>query len=313
MLALGSGVAVTVRPALFPLVLFLDLWMLGYHHVVATFTRFAFDRSSFRRHRFLAAGLPALVAAGVGLVLAVWGVAGVTTAYFYGQWYHYLRQSHGLERAYARKGGGGRFAPWVLHLTAAAGLLVRCAQAPPTFLGLTVYWLPVPAAVAWITGAAAVAAIVAWLAAGRGSAAHSLYVVTHVAVFAAGYVLIDDVTHGWLVVNVWHNAQYLLFVWLYHANRFRDGVDPEHPRLSALAQPRNAPLYVLVCLALTAALYLPLQVWGNDVWLGGAPLALVAFQWLNFHHYAADARLWKLRDPVVRRHLGLTAEGVGAA
>ncbi|MGH6921619.1 MAG: hypothetical protein ACREJ0_28440, partial [Geminicoccaceae bacterium] len=35
-LALGSGAIVVVRPNLFGFVLFLDLWLLGYQHVVAT-------------------------------------------------------------------------------------------------------------------------------------------------------------------------------------------------------------------------------------------------------------------------------------
>ncbi len=70
---------------------------------------------------------------------------------------------------------------------------------------------------------------------------------SHFTVFFVGYVLIDDLNHGWLVINVWHNAQYIVFVWMYNANRFKDGVDPGAKFLSTLSQERNAWLYFLVC------------------------------------------------------------------
>ena len=51
--ALAAGVAVVVEPYWFWPILFLDVWLLGYTHVVSTFTRLAFDRESFRQHRLL--------------------------------------------------------------------------------------------------------------------------------------------------------------------------------------------------------------------------------------------------------------------
>src|SRR5687767_7401682 len=58
-LAAAAVVAVDMR--LFPLLLAADLWLLGYHHVVATYTRLAFDRHTLRANRFLAVDLLALV------------------------------------------------------------------------------------------------------------------------------------------------------------------------------------------------------------------------------------------------------------
>src|SRR5947208_11474112 len=51
--AIAVSLLVVAQPRLFPLVLVVDMWLLGFHHVVSTFTRLAFDKESFRAHRFL--------------------------------------------------------------------------------------------------------------------------------------------------------------------------------------------------------------------------------------------------------------------
>ena len=64
-LALACGVLVAQDPRFFAPLLLLDLWLLGYPHVVATGTRLCFDRESLRRSCFLLFGLPPLVLLGV--------------------------------------------------------------------------------------------------------------------------------------------------------------------------------------------------------------------------------------------------------
>ena len=56
--ALASGTIVVARPIWFPIVLFLDLWLLGYHHVVSTFTRLSFDKESLARIAFWSSCCP---------------------------------------------------------------------------------------------------------------------------------------------------------------------------------------------------------------------------------------------------------------
>ena len=60
-LALASGIIVLINPTLFPIILMLDVWFLGYHHVVSTFTRLCFDKESARQHRLLIYQLPLIV------------------------------------------------------------------------------------------------------------------------------------------------------------------------------------------------------------------------------------------------------------
>ena len=110
--ALASGVLVMVEPRLFWPVLMADLWLLGYPHVIATWTRIAMDGEGFARHRFLALGLPVPVLLGTLALAAFVGFWAVATIYLYWQWFHYTRQSWGIIRAYGRKAGsGGRLGP----------------------------------------------------------------------------------------------------------------------------------------------------------------------------------------------------------
>ena len=317
-IALASGALVYQSPGLFPIILFLDLWLLGYHHVVSTFTRLTFDRDSLREHRFLVTGLPILVVGGV--LLGAWVTGGwvLSTTYLYWQWFHYTRQSYGLERAYRRKttgtaAGGEKMARWALYLLPLWGILHRSYQAPELFLGVELRVIPVPR---WLLIASALAAILAlsgWLAqvaralwAGHALQAHTLYFVSHVIVFSFGYLIIEEIDHGWLVINIWHNAQYILFVWLFNSNRFRDGVEPRARLLSYLSQKSRWPYYFLFCLGISSVLYFGLdrtvQAFDSRVTL---PLFLVVYQAINFHHYVVDGVIWKLRKKPLRETLDL--------
>ena len=89
---------------------------------------------------------------------------------------------------------------------------------------------------------------------------HTLYVLSHVVITVVSYVAISEVTRGWLLINIWHNAQYLLFVWAHNAREFRVGVDPARPLLSRLS-----------------------------------PVVLIGHMAVNFHHYLVDAVIWRSR------------------
>lgn len=306
-IALLSGAVVVARPDLFVIVFFLDLWLLGYQHVIATFTRIAFDAESFRKHRFLVTGLPLIV---VPLVFAVGMTAGaivITTVYFYWQAFHYTRQSYGIARAYARKSGN---APLVrpkldfllLYGLPLWGVLHRSHQSPEKFLGLDIFFVPIPAVVSQAAGVAAIGVIGWWLGTqirqlrqGSLTASYSLYMASHVAIFVSGYVLTKNVDHGWLIVNVWHNAQYLLFVWLFNNKTFGNTPEQDERFISALSRRENAVRYFLVTFAISTLSYAALYALAAL-----PPLETIAFlflisQAINFHHYLVDGVIWKRR------------------
>lgn len=321
-LALLAGAAVASQPALFPLIVFLDLWLLGYHHVISTFTRLAFDRDSFKEHRFLVLGLPPLVLFGVIATCLAVGAWILPTTYLYWQWFHYMRQSYGISRIYRRKANQSsvvddRLTQGMLYLIPIWGILYRSHQSPDQFLWMDLKTLPVPFWIVAIAGAASLLTICCWglrqlqmLLQGQLPLAHSLYILSHTTIFLTGYLLIPDISQGWLVVNIWHNAQYILLVWMFNNNRFKSGVDVRHRFLSSISQTKKAHAYFLVCLAISTTIYVALYVVLTNAaalltLAATTPLVLIAYQTINFHHYIVDALIWKVRKMPLRQNLGI--------
>jgi hypothetical protein len=310
-LALASGLLAALVPALFLPILLLDLWLLGYHHVVATYTRLCFDKKSFAEHQALVLWLPLGVVVVVIALFLAFGAWALATIYLYWQWFHYTRQSWGIANAYRRK-AGDRAIPTprldlaAMYLLPLWGILYRSHQAPETFLGLELRVIPVPGLLVDVVGIAALIALALWAATrimawrnGRLPLAHTAYVASHFVIFYVGYIGIEQINPGWLVLNVWHNAQYVLFVWLFNTNRFRSGVDPQARFLSTISQPKNAWRYFGSCLAISTLIYGAIQV---AVPLG---VVVIVYQTINFHHYIVDALIWKLRRKNLQRDLGI--------
>ena len=317
--ALGSTALVIWKPVLFPLVLMIDMWLLGFHHVISTFTRLIFDVDSFRTHRFLVIWLPLIVLGGVVGLVTLFGGWILPTVYFYWQWFHYTRQSYGIAQIYRRKAEAAQEEPaWlkhaVIYLLPLWGILERSWQQPTEFVRMPLKMIPVPGIIVQIVAFLSVATLICWLGRqviawyqGRLPVAYTLYILSHIAVFAVGYLIVNDMTYGWLTVNVWHNAQYILLVWMYNNNRFKNGVDPRHRFLSTLSQPRWAAVYFFVCVAISTTFYVALQGIPMLLGISAVTLTFVVYQTINFHHYIVDGIIWKVRRPALQRTLGIAS------
>lgn len=321
--AITTGLVVTARPGLFWPILILDLWLLGYHHVIATYTRLAFDRESFREHRALVLYLPLAVMAGVTAIALSAGLWLLVSVYLYWQWFHYTRQSEGISKAYAgrardRDTGNPRLARLAFYAVPIAGILNVSARAPERFLFMPVKTLPVPDWLAFAAVIAAAGLCGLWLAEqlrilarGRLAPAYFGYMASHFAIFSVAYIGLSEINYGWLAVNLWHNAQYILFVWLFNNRRFNGKVDPQRVLLSTISQDRRFPLYIAACLTLSTVVYtlmegLGVDALGNALGVSTAVATVIIYQTLNFHHYVVDSLIWKLRKPALRSKLGLT-------
>lgn len=318
-MAVATGALVSHYPAWFLPILTFDLWFLGYHHVISTYTRLCFDRKSAAEHRWHLTVLPALVIA--ASLAAVWafGLWVIVSIYFYWQWWHYTRQSWGISRAYRGKDKAalyedGRLDQAIFYALPVLGILYRSFQDPGAFIGLDLKVVPIPgfavdvalAATLTLLGIWAYRRVQAWRQ-GRLAAAHTLYMLSHFAIFWVGYVAIADISHGWLAINMWHNAQYILFVWMFNTRRFKDGPDPEARFLSYISQPQRLALYLVSCIAITGVVY-----WGvlravDWLFFAGLSATIVLYQIVNFHHYVVDSRIWKVRSAPIRRTLELEA------
>lgn len=317
-LGLLSGAVVASWPALFVPVVMLDMWLLGYHHVMATFTRTAFDRESFRANRFFLVWLPPIVLASTIATAFVLGDWTLATVYFYWQWLHYTRQSYGVARIYRRRAGDQAMqTDWsenaVIYGVPLWGILHRSAQGPDTFLNLPIRTVPVPFEVVELAGFAALAAVLVWAwrqyqawREGRLAGAYALYMVSHIAVFAAGYVLIEQVNFGWLTINVWHNAQYIVLVWMANVNRFKAAPAGQSGFMAWLSQEQRWPTYFLICFGISTAFYAVMQGGLNVLGLTAVTATLIAYQTMNFHHYIVDTFIWKVRKPKLQAQFGIT-------
>jgi hypothetical protein len=320
LIAIASGILVASNPELFVPVVMIDLWLLGYHHVISTYTRLAFDAQSFREHRALVVYLLPAVAAGVVLLALLFGPWIVATTYLYWQWWHYTRQSEGISKAYAAKSRDRDFGhPFVRRATFYAvpllSILTISQRSPDEFLFFPVRTLPIPATVVQAVGAVTVVLLILWTidqyrAYRRGKLArpYVAYVFSHFLVYYVAYIYLKEINYGWLTINIWHNLQYILFVWLYNNRRF--GQSDERGLLARLSQNRRFPLYFASCFAISTLIYAFIDTFvtgtvGAWLALSATTAALIIYQTINFHHYIVDSLIWKLRKPKLQKTLGI--------
>jgi hypothetical protein len=308
---LAASALVTANTGLFTILLIADLWLLGYHHVIATYTRLAFNAQSLRRNRFLAIDLLLLVI-GASLVVAMTaGAWAIASAFLYLQWFHYMRQGYGIARMYFRVTPQGRqqgardwATDFVIYLVPIYGIAARSASMGDRFLGLPVRTIVLPDPVIMLLGILAVSSVVVWIGRTvRGAVtdtvdlAYTFFVVSHMAMFVMAYLVIPDVNAGWLCINVWHNLQYVLVVWMTNAKQYAGGIDPAARLLSQISQPGRVVAYFATCLGITTAVYLTLRQFTVLVLGGGLAVTVGIYMGINFHHYVVDALIWKRRKP----------------
>jgi hypothetical protein len=323
-IAVATGFTVVWKPDLFLGVLAADLWILGYHHVIATYTRLAFDRESFLEQKaLLLYALPAV--AGVVLILVVafdpWLVP---TIYLYWQWWHYTRQSEGISKAYLAKNRNkcNDRNPWLtraaFYSVPVTGILAVSNRAPGQFLFFPLKTLPVAdlvvdaafGATAILLSAWLISQVRAWIA-GKFAVSYVLYILSHHLIYFLAYIYIEEINYGWLTINIWHNAQYIMFVWMYNNRRFGGQVDPESRFLSTISQNGRILLYLATCLTISTAIYFVISSYlatalSTAFAMTTTAIALIIYQTINFHHYIVDSMIWKLRKSKLRTNLQLT-------
>jgi hypothetical protein len=304
---LATALVVTTDPRLYPFLLVADLWLLGYHHVVATYTRLAFDTQSLRRNRVLAVDLliaVTLLTIGVAMTAGAWVIA---SAFLYLQWFHYMRQGRGIARMYyqatpdgQRPGSRDLAADFVIYLVPIYGIAERTSMMGDTFLGLPVKVVVLPESVVMLLGILATAAVLTWAVKSMRAAMnetldlpYTAFIVSHIGIFLVAYTLVGDVNAGWLAINVWHNLQYVLVVWMSNAKRYEAGIDPSARFLSRLSQPGRVTMYFACCLAITTIVCALLDQFTVLALGRGLAITLGVYMAISFHHYIVDALIWK--------------------
>lgn len=288
-------------------VAFINIWFLSYHHVISTYTRIAFDKKSVQENKFLVLALPPLVLAVTYAVYNVFGGLIIATVYFYWQWFHYTRQSYGISRYYLFSSGkpsAKLLSPIntvALYAVPVTGILYRSWQDNKTFLSMDLWNFPIPFEVVAISAVIAVLLLInqayRWWKLYQNNElnpSYASFMISHNLMFFVGFILIENINIGWLAINVWHNMQYILFVWLQNNKKFKNGIDNEHPAISKLSQDGKMLSYMLACVIITIFIY---NVWLSAITIVdhffSLQLAAVLFMSLNFHHYIVDGIIWK--------------------
>jgi hypothetical protein len=306
--ALAAAGLITILPVAAGFVLLADSWLLGYPHVVATFVRLAPDQATAARHRFLLVVLPMIILGATALVAIGGGIGVVVTIYFFWQWYHTLRQSWGISQLYRRRSTVAvrerpELTQGLFVLVALWGMLHVASKGLDFFLvpSLPMYVPQVPVWAAQTVGIFAVSGLIWWTAsrlrewmAGELPIAHTLFSASHYVIFIVGYVLMGDITGGWVVTNIWHTAQYLMLVWLFNQNMVSHGSPGRKGWYFRLTRNNSAALYFTLCLVAALPVYVLLntsQIWGPTAFL----LTVIVNQTINFHHFIVDAVIWRKR------------------
>ena len=304
----AAAAASLASPGLFGVLLLADLWLLGYHHVVAAYQRLASNAEALGRNRFLACDLLLLLTAatvGLALVAGSWVAA---TAFLHFQWFRYMRQGHSVARMYFRATPEGQVAgirdipaDLVIYLVPIYALAVRSAAMGDLFLNLPVRTMVLPNEAIVALGFAATIAVAMWalqtgaaFARGTLDALYAGFVLSHAAMFLVAYVAIEDVNTGWLAVDVWHNIQYMLVLWM-KQTRNAGGVDMSATTIESPGPSARTSLYFLSCLTIATAVYVAL---GRFVFAvgGGMAIAFGIYIGINAHHYIVDGVIWKRRS-----------------
>ena len=322
LIAIATGFLVTYDNNLFLPVLAADLWILGYHHVIATYTRLAFDRQSFSEHKGLIIYLLPAVALAVIALTALGGAWVISTVYLYWQWWHYTRQSEGISKAYARKSvdkelGNPLILRAAFYAVPLTGILALSARSPAQFLYFPLRTLPVAEIIVSAAMLTTVALLIMWgleqyKAYRRGKLAvpYVVYVISHFTIYYFAYIYFEEINYGWLTVNFWHNAQYILFVWLFNNRRFDGKTSESQKFLSTISQTGRFWLYIATCLTISTLIYFLITSYLSDAistafTLTATMTGLIIYQTINFHHYIVDSLIWKLRKPKMQKTLGL--------
>ena len=311
-LALGllAAAVVTSNPALYAAVVVADLWFLGYHHVVSTYTRLGFSSRSLRRNRFLAVDLLVVIVLATMALAFTAGAWIVASAFLYLQWFHYMRQGYGISRMYFRSTPEGQVAgardlvaDAVIYVVPIFAIAHRSMTMGDMFLAMPIKTVAPPQAVVTMLAVIAAVTVGAWfvrfglrVAAGDADLRYEGFIFSHVVIFLAAYVWMADANVGWLAINIWHNLQYVLVVWMVNVKRYGGRVDADEPLLSRISQPGRPVTYFVCCLLITTLVYLVLNRFTVLVLGGGLAATLGIYMGINFHHYIVDALIWKRRS-----------------
>lgn len=251
-------------PESFTALFLLNIWLLSLPHTFATFTRK--DRRT-KKEMTLTLGLLAVFFMSVIGFASVAGLVALNSLYFYWQQFHYGKQNYGLAvlKSEGKRSKADQLFYLAIVLMALIGLHANGVQ---SFFGYVLY-APFRIEVSVLAVFIVMALTTFCFCLLRPQ--QSKDAVGHTLIFSFAYLYCEHFAVGWLLLNVFHNLQYLTLM------------TGHEERLSFLILPA----------CLTVVVY-GMQYFGlSGLILFTIPLGLGLMMTLNFTHYTLDGLIWK--------------------
>jgi hypothetical protein len=251
-------------PTSFNILFLINIWLFSLPHTFSTFTRG--DRRT-TKHIALVAALMVIF---LGTIITISNISGLVflySLYFYWQQFHYGKQNFGLASWGASEAPNFLDKSFYLIIIGLSlfGLLNNGHQSFFGYVLYTPFTLFIPKLSIFTSMMVLTATYIFFR---PKQLKHAL---SHTLIFSFAYLYCEHFALGWLLLNVFHNLQYLKFMKNYEA-RFS---------------------FILAPVALTLMLYiLQFHILKGFI-LFSLPLSLALMLALNFTHYSLDGMIWK--------------------
>lgn len=257
-------------PASFNTLFLVNIWLFSFPHTFSTFTRN--DRRSVKQIA-LTVALLLLFLISILTLSNVSGMVVLYSFYFFWQQFHYGKQNFGLSMWKNSDAPNMWDKTFYLGIVALS-LIGLLGDGPQSFFGYALY-SPFNGTISKLAIFATMAATTAlYICLRPKQITHAL---SHTLIFSFAYLYCEHFALGWLLLNIFHNLQYLKFMKSYEQ------------KLSFLWVP----------FLLTVGLYLVQFHVLKGFILFSLPLSLGLMLALNFTHYTLDGLIWK-KNRVIR-------------
>lgn len=251
-------------PPSFNVLFLINIWVFSLPHTFSTFTRS--DRRSGR-----SIGLTILLLSvflvGIITALNISGMVALYSFYFYWQQFHYGKQNLGV--AMKETGSRSVFIDKIFYLgvvfLSLMGLFTGGAQ---SFFGYVLY-SPIDHGLSKVSLFLVIMLLTILYVFIRPK--QRLHAVSHSFIFSFSYLYCEHFAVGWLIMNVFHNLQYLKFMNSFEKNKS----------------------FILWPIGLTVILYLLQTHVVKGMILLSLPVGVGIMLAMNFTHYTLDAYIWK--------------------
>jgi hypothetical protein len=248
-------------PTSFETLFLINIWLISVPHTFATFTR-----SDRRKIKSLILPIVILLTYMAAIVFTghTQGIVLIYGIYFCWQQFHYTRQNYGIGKQSAKTSSSWDQAFYLI--SSGLILLSSFSSGPQNFFGYALA-NPLP-----LSLSANVCFFLVFSAATILSLFQkTLMPLEHVLIFSLAYLGAEHFALGWLLLNVYHNLQYLSFMQLFERKWS----------------------YLLWPLSLTLAFFILQHHSVQSLNFFSVPLGLALMLALNFTHYTFDGVIWR--------------------